>query len=668
MAGCTDAAAPGDPTCPEPPPSAGCPWGRTAGFCPGAELSPTAGPLPAALLPESGLYTAYLEGLLPTLAPPADVAAWEQRRAELQEVLREGLGLDRLPGSEEPVPARLVATLDRGAVQVETLLLEGVPGIHVPALLLRPADLAPGERRPGILLHHGHLGPGKHHPTILTAGFNLAAQGFVVLAPDWLDFGDLGRWENSHWIAAAAVLGEGPVQHPLTSLARRMLDYLAARPEVDPARLGATGHSGGGETLFHQGAADDRIRALAVVDGVFDWSTKIHQSLPAHPEHYVAGFLGQGGSDTLLALRAPRPTLVLTGDEDDVVARTADVAPLVERARAVFARYGASAMLLHEGYPGGHALSRPKRESLYGFFAEHLLRKAGPVVEPATYGDSAELHLTPPRDNGTLVAAVRAQLDAALRQRPPAAGLPACLEGLLAPDAPAAGEDAVTFQATWRGVAGETGGLLARPGQPPLPVLVQPAPGCPWPRGKVLCLADEGRAGCLAPAAALAGREALVAMLDVRATGELTEGFSPETDPAAPNRLGGFVLALGGSLAGQRVHDLRAGLRLLRHHPAEPVALVARGPRATVTALLAAATDPHLGPVLIQGSPGSLRVLLDQTLAEVLPFPADLFLPGLLTCADVPGLQDALADRPLLEAPSTIDEAGWVLLAQALVP
>jgi len=87
-----------------------------------------------------------------------------------------------------------------------------------------------------------------------------------------------------------------------------------------------------------------------------------------------------------------------------------------------------------------------------------------------------------------------------------------------------------------------------------------------------------------------------------------------------------------------------------------------------VTALLAAATDPHLGPVLIQGSPGSLRVLLDQTLAEVLPFPADLFLPGLLTCADVPGLQDALADRPLLEAPSTIDEAGWVLLAQALVP
>src|SRR5207244_5208804 len=43
----------------------------------------------------------------------------------------------------------------------------------------------------------------------------------------------------------------------------RSLDYLAARPEVDPKRLGCTGNSGGGTLTSYLLALDERIVAAA---------------------------------------------------------------------------------------------------------------------------------------------------------------------------------------------------------------------------------------------------------------------------------------------------------------------------------------------------------------------------------------------------------------------
>ena len=44
--------------------------------------------------------------------------------------------------------------------------------------------------------------------------------------------------------------------------AKRALDYLLSRPEVDPARAGAAGCSGGGALTAYIGALDRRIKAV----------------------------------------------------------------------------------------------------------------------------------------------------------------------------------------------------------------------------------------------------------------------------------------------------------------------------------------------------------------------------------------------------------------------
>jgi len=79
------------------------------------------------------------------------------------------------------------------------------PGVTVPAFILIPKGLAPGEKRPGVLAAHGH-GNGKDdivgldhgeveratHMRNLNYDYGLQAvrRGYVVMAPDWLPFGE----------------------------------------------------------------------------------------------------------------------------------------------------------------------------------------------------------------------------------------------------------------------------------------------------------------------------------------------------------------------------------------------------------------------------------------------------------------------------------------------
>ena len=107
------------------------------------------------------------------------------------------------------------------------------------------------------------------------------------------------------------------------------LDFLGSRPDVDPARIGALGHSMGGYTLAQVAAVDPRVRAVVLTGTAGDAEEQ------TRAEYRHAGRVAQWGA--LLALRvrgmrlremrpvdvvaaiAPRPLLVIAGTADETV-------------------------------------------------------------------------------------------------------------------------------------------------------------------------------------------------------------------------------------------------------------------------------------------------------------------------------------------------------------
>jgi hypothetical protein len=104
------------------------------------------------------------------------------------------------------------------------------------------------------------------------------------------------------------------------------VSYLAARPEVDPTRIGAGGYSMGSFVLALTGAVEPRLRACVMVGGgnldgpggYWDASSKkMCQALP----YQSLRFLGDRGA-VVYALQAVRgPILIWNGRVDPIVAR-----------------------------------------------------------------------------------------------------------------------------------------------------------------------------------------------------------------------------------------------------------------------------------------------------------------------------------------------------------
>src|SRR5206468_3880854 len=164
---------------------------------------------------------------------------------------------------------------------------------------------------------------------------NLAKRGFVVLSYD-----PVGQGERSQfWDAATrrtrfnlgcgehAVIGNA-LELLGTSLARyriwdgiRGIDYLTSLPEVDAAKVGCVGNSGGGTLTAYITALDSRVAAAAIGCYITTlprrMGNRIQEDPDSDPEQDIWGFVSAGIDHAgLLALLAPRPTLVASARLD----------------------------------------------------------------------------------------------------------------------------------------------------------------------------------------------------------------------------------------------------------------------------------------------------------------------------------------------------------------
>jgi dienelactone hydrolase len=221
---------------------------------------------------------------------------------------------------------------------------------RVPGYLLLPDPARFKGRRPAVIVLHG-TGGNKEGGEVADLALRLAQAGFVGVAMDGRFHGERtragsGSAEYNVAITRAFVTGEGhPFYYDTAWDVMRLIDYLSARKDVDPARIGLTGFSKGGIETYLTAAADPRVAAavpyigvqsfqwalangqwkarIATIQGGFDAAAVSAGKSPASVDfvrqfyaRVVPGIDGPFDGPAMLAAIAPRPLLVVNGDSD----------------------------------------------------------------------------------------------------------------------------------------------------------------------------------------------------------------------------------------------------------------------------------------------------------------------------------------------------------------
>src|SRR6185503_8348324 len=185
------------------------------------------------------------------------------------------LSLLALADAGSETRAAYLAVIDRPRVALAPELaampaVEGLRKYHlwfstdakerVPGYLLLPDAARFRGPRPVVIALHG-TGGNKDNGQIAEIVLKAARAGFIGVAID-------GRFHGERTRA-----GQGSEEYNTTWDVMRLIDYLVARKDVDPARIGLTGISKGGIETWLTSAVDSRVAAAVPYIGVqsFRW-------------------------------------------------------------------------------------------------------------------------------------------------------------------------------------------------------------------------------------------------------------------------------------------------------------------------------------------------------------------------------------------------------------
>jgi dienelactone hydrolase len=288
-------------------------------------------PPPPLQAPWEGVPEGFRSLPVGRLSIPSNLAAWKTQRPQVERIVLASLGV--LPPRPSPAKVRIVHTDRREGWRIEKFVFHNGVDSEVPGYIAIPED---GQaRHPAILTMHGHSSSKEnmfgYEPTSQNVAELLARRGYVVLGIDNYFNGErkgrgpaggLERMERGSDQEMSLFKLNLWLGRTLWGMMLRdeliALDYLASRPEVDPARIGAQGMSMGSTRAWWLGAIDPRIRATVGVACFTRYEDLIAiRQLRAHGIYYfVPGLLNHFDTEGVMALLAPRPFLALTGDRD----------------------------------------------------------------------------------------------------------------------------------------------------------------------------------------------------------------------------------------------------------------------------------------------------------------------------------------------------------------
>jgi dienelactone hydrolase len=291
---------------------------------------------------------------------PQSAEAWIDRAAHLREQLQVTLGLCPM-FPKTPLNPRIYGKLDRDDYTIEKVVLETFPGFTLSGNLYRPANQC--DKAPALLCPHGHWDDGRMNPEVQQRCIRWAKLGCVVFMYDMVGYNDSKPFTHSflndrlrRWGLSLATLQ--------TWNSIRALDWLTSLPDVDPARIGCTGESGGGTQTFLLTALDDRIKVSApvvMVSDTFQGGCVCENA---------AGLRHGTDNVEIAALCAPRP-LALVGASGDWTAKTMTRAfPAI---RGVYSLVGETDRVSAQVFDFPHNYNQTSRNAIYAAMGHWLL-------------------------------------------------------------------------------------------------------------------------------------------------------------------------------------------------------------------------------------------------------------------------------------------------------
>ena len=300
----------------------------------------------------------------------AEAEAWQQAlRAKITELVG-GFAFERTPLHPQTLEVR-----EYPAYRREKFIFESRPGNWVLGYLLTPKGSGPfaavialpGHGR-GVddivgIDEHGHdrtvKGPYEYDYAIQIVEHGMAA---VALEP--MAFGcrrdaltkakGLTATACQPVAGSALLLGQTMIGWRVYDVMRAM-DWIATRAELDAARIGCMGCSGGGTCTLFAAALDTRIRAALVSSYLNTFRSSI-MSVAHCIDNYVPGILHWAEAYDVAGLVAPRALFAEGGTKDDIFPIAATQASFA-RVQKVYEVFGAADRTGLEVFDGPHGFS-----------------------------------------------------------------------------------------------------------------------------------------------------------------------------------------------------------------------------------------------------------------------------------------------------------------------
>lgn len=242
-----------------------------------------------------------------------------------------------------PLNPELLVEWEHDGLKKQRWVIDVLPNLAATVQINLPGNLKKGQRKPAILCWHGHGNFGKDSVMGNNAngevkaeigrhnydyGHQMAKQGFVTFAADWMGMGERKEDRGPNWhnqsagrdwcnlfYLQATMLGMTSISINVT-IGMAATDLICSQPFVDKNNLGVMGLSGGGTMTLWSAFCDERFGAAEIIGysnlfWAFGYRDTNYCGMQVAP-----GLFKLADLPDLQGLLAPRPLLVDIGVYD----------------------------------------------------------------------------------------------------------------------------------------------------------------------------------------------------------------------------------------------------------------------------------------------------------------------------------------------------------------